>query len=105
MWDVEMAKMFKERNQKDKIGPIIGNVSSVSPLKVSILGGDVVLQAEQLYISRSLLDKEYDCKINTGSTSDIKLYFSLKKDDEVLLVPTEDEQTYFIIDIVEKAGG
>lgn len=127
MWDVGLAKMFKERNPKDLIGPCIGKVVSPNPLKISILSGDVILQGEQLYISRSLLDREYDCDvsgsgpmgevINVGGTLNslnltrdshggkTKLYFELKVNDEVLLIPTENEQVYFIVDIVEKVGG
>lgn len=86
-WDVGLAGMFKERNPKSLIGPCVGKVVSVYPLKISILNGEVVLESGQLYITRRLLSLE------------------LNKGDKVLLIPAESEQTFFIIDIVEKVGG
>lgn len=35
----------------------------------------------------------------------IKLWFELKKGDEVLILPTVSEQQFFVIDKVEKVGG
>lgn len=127
MWDVGLAKMFKERNNTSLIGPCVGKVVSPKPLKIEILNGDVILQEEQLYISRSLLDRDYDCDVSgVGSMGEVisydgtlvslnltkdshggktKLYFELKVNDEVLLIPTENEQVFFIVDIVEKVGG
>lgn len=128
MWDVGLAKMFKERDNRSLIGPCTGKVVSVKPLKIEILNGDVILQEEQLYISRSLLDRDYDCDVSgNGSgmgsvvsypgtlvsfnltrdshSGKTKLYFELKVDDEVLLIPAVNEQVFFIVDIVEKVGG
>lgn len=124
-WDVGLASMFKERNNKSLIGPCVGKVVSVDPLKVSILNGDVVLEGDQLYMPSGLLEKEFKCDIKasgdigeitgvagnlksldiTKDTGLIKLHFELKEGNDLLLIPTENEQTFFIIDIVKKVGG
>lgn len=122
MWDVELAKMFKERNNKDLIGPCIGKVVAASPLKISILDDQVVLQGGQLYITEGLTTKEYLIDYSDGDVSgnlstsgsltslNIKdgkatLKFSLKIGDEVLLIPAASEQIFFVVDKVKKVGG
>lgn len=127
-WDVGLAGMFKERNPRSLIGPCVGKVVSVNPLKVSILSGDVVLDSSQLYISKSLLEKRFKIElksddgigdiaitskpsnqlisinINEKDKTELILYFELKKNDEVLIIPAEGEQVFFVVDIVEKVG-
>ena len=122
MWDVGLAKMFKDRDKPINIGPCVGKIVGVGPLKISILNGQVILQSDQLYITRSLLNKEYKLDVNGGSVSgsvspsgdltslnitdgNIILKFGLKQNDEVLLIPADNEQVFFIVDIVEKVGG
>lgn len=83
MWDVGIAKMLKERNNKERIGPCVGKVTSATPLKVNILNGEIVLQAEQLYITDNLI---------------------LKTNDEVLVIPAESGQVFFITNKVIKVG-
>lgn len=129
MWDVELAKMFKERNNVDKIGNCIGKVVASNPLKIEILNGEILLREEQLYITDSATDKEYKMKLEAGTgigdiainnlpsnplitlnvnakdKTKLNLYFELKEGDEVLLVPTENEQKFCIVDKVRKVGG
>ncbi len=144
MWDVGLAKMFKDRDIKSAIGPCIGKVTGVNPLKVSILDGQVVLQKDNLYICSSLLGtytrqyevigevqlQDTDCgdtdSVNDGGqgasnhshtieTIDIDTDYNargtiaftdtLKEHDEVLLIPAENEQIFFIVDKVRKVGG
>lgn len=128
MWDVELAKMFKERDKKSNIGPCVGKVVGIVPLQISILDGNVVLQENQLYITEELLKKEYKFELTAGddigdiaitskpsnplisiNISDkdktkLTLHFELKVGDEVLLIPTENEQVFFIVDKVHKVG-
>lgn len=131
-WDIEMAKMFKKRNNPNRIGAIIGKVVRTNPLQISILDGNVILDKRQLYITYGLLEKSYKfnleakgkvgnitTKLATEETktlvniniiednkdkTKIKLYFELKEDDEVLLIPSENERIFFIIDKVKKGG-
>lgn len=122
MWDVGLAKMFKERDKSNNIGACVGKIVAVSPLRVSILNGQAILQGDQLYITGSLLNKEYAIDISGGSVlgnvapsgnlitfnmedGNATLKFGLKQGDEVLLIPAENEQVFFIVDIVKKVGG
>lgn len=128
MWDVGLAKMFKERDKSNNIGACVGKVVGVDPLKISILDGNIVLQENQLYITEGLLKKEYkfeliagdnvgniaitskpanpliSININDKDKTKLTLHFELKVGDEVLLIPTENEQVFFIVDKVHKVG-
>ncbi len=42
-WDVELAKKFKQRDNKASIGMLMGQVISINPFKVSILEGKIIL--------------------------------------------------------------
>lgn len=85
-YDIELARMFKERNNKKSIGAIIGKIVGVNPYKISIFDGQIILQQEQLYFCENILN-------NTNS---------LKVNDEVMLVATENGQKFFVIDKVVK---
>lgn len=121
-WDIELAKKFKERNNRQRIGNVIGKVISTFPnFKISILDGQVVLDKNQLYISSLLEDnykREFEVNNIEGATSNtsehshsieslkgvIKFTDSLKLNDEVLLIPAENEQVWFIVGKVRKLG-
>lgn len=85
-YDIELAKMFKERNNKKSIGAIIGKIVGVNPYKISIFDGQIILQQEQLYFCENILN-------NTNS---------LKANDEVMLIAAENGQKFFVIDKVVK---
>ncbi|WIF95116.1 DUF2577 family protein [Caminicella sporogenes] len=142
-WDIELAKMFAERNNKRNIGNVIGQVVSTFPdIKISILDGNIILHKEQLYccahvlagytrqIKNTNISLE-DFKATTGETTHklkpdgsynnyeysnieipsatksletAKMEFmdTLQVGDEVLLIHTVDEQTWFIVDKITK---
>lgn len=131
-WDIELAKEFKIRDNNIPYGAIIGEVITPLPnLKISILDGNVILENDKLYITQNLKEKEFLFEIyagenvgnitlrNVGSInydiinlqidnknfSKIILTFELKSKDKVLLMPTADQQRYFIIDKIESLGG
>ncbi|MSU03209.1 DUF2577 family protein [Tissierella pigra] len=128
MWDVGLAQMFKERENKINIGPCVGKIVGVKPLKVSILDGQVILQEGHLYICQSLAKREYKLELNAdGDIGDIAitskpsnplisfnisekektkltLYFELKQGDEVLIIPAENQQVFFIVDKIQKSS-
>lgn len=129
MWDVGLAQMFKDRDNKSNIGPCIGKVVSEGPLKISILDGQVILQDSQLYVCQGLLAKEYKLELEAGDDigdiaitskpsnplilinindkdkTKLTLHFELKQGDEVLIIPAENEQVFFIVDKIQKVGG
>jgi hypothetical protein len=82
-WAYDMAKLFKERENKEPTGPIVGKVLSVTPYKISINDDQIFLENEHLYIMNSLIG-------------------TLLVNDEVLLIPTTSEQLYFITGKVSK---
>jgi len=85
---IALANEFKKRNNTKKIGSIVGHVMSELPdLKISILNDQIILSAEQLYITDLLFKDEVD---------------PLKKDDFVMLVPSGSGQEFFIVDRVRK---
>ncbi|WP_353096244.1 DUF2577 family protein [Tissierella praeacuta] len=130
MWDVGLAQMFKERDNKSNIGSCVGKVIGINPLKISIMNGEAVLDEtiHNIYICDSLIEKEYKIEliagdyigdititskpsnslisinINDKEKTKLTLYFELKIDDEVLLMPAENEQVFFIVDKVRKVG-
>lgn len=94
MWDIELAEMFKARDNPNNIGPLIGKVVAEKPLKISILDGMVILQENQLYKCKHMQNHYYDSIKGTD----------LILNDEILLIPAEGEQIFFIIDKVQKVG-
>lgn len=79
-WDVELAKQFKSRNNKNPIEPQLGEVISSSPIKIAILSNKIILDNENCYICSSSQ--------------------SITPGDKVLCLPTSDGQTFFIVDKV-----
>lgn len=78
-WDIELAKELKNRNNKKQLGPQIGEVISINPLRVTILNNRAILDNSNSYICSKLI-------IEIG--------------DSVLCIPTADEQKFFIVDKV-----
>lgn len=84
-WEIALAKMFKERDNKPQEGVTTGKIITVSPLSVS-LGAEIILDNEDLIISSRIHE----------------LY--LKVDDFLILMPTANGQKYFVMDKVGKAN-
>lgn len=74
----ELAKMFKDRNNPNILGVQIGVVVSPLPNLIIRLGEQILLDNEELILAYSL--------------------GTLIKDDEVILLPTTDNQTFFVLD-------
>lgn len=92
-WDSELAKLFKDRNNKYYDGVLIGKVVKDFPdIKISIYSGEILLNKEKLYFTDKVLDDTKPLGENT----------ILKIDDEVMLIPTSNSQEFFIIDKVRK---
>lgn len=82
-WDIELAKLMKEEGKASvkaiSNGAIVGLVVSKVPPKISILDGQAMLGKEHLYLA------------NGADT------FNFEAGQEVLLIATQDSQTYFLI--------
>lgn len=117
----ELAKMLKDREQNTPPSVATGVVLKPPPEPRIRLNDVVVLEKENLVFAAHLL-KNYERKVRfedkkaSGKTSsagdpshthdvkeikiDTKMKWTdtLKEDDEVILIPSMDEQMYYVID-------
>ena len=127
-WENEFAKAFKDRNNIMPMGVLEGIVISTSPLRVKIKEGKIILEPEQIYVSRGLTTKQYKAKgtgklkgSNLGTIKlngtmqttdelkwsdvdvefDFEVTYQLEEGQKVYVIPTTSEQMYFICDVIE----
>lgn len=92
-----LAKLFKERDNKEFLGVQIGTVVSPFPdIKISILDGKAILTKDKLVWTSSIFDLH---KLQYPTEEENQV---LKVGNEVVLFPTQDEQTFFVYDKVVK---
>lgn len=100
----ELAKMFKDRDPIKYMGPVVGTVLSPPPEIKIQADKDIILDKSHLVIGASILkdyQREYTTSSDRSSWSDmryVRLVDTLKEGDEVILIPSQDEQTYFLVD-------
>lgn len=127
-WENEFAKAFKDRDNIMPMGVLEGIVISISPLRVKIKEGLIILESEQIYVSRGLTTKHYKAKgtgklkgSNLGTIKlngtmqttdelkwsdvdvefDFEVTYQLEEGQKVYVIPTTSEQMYFICDVIE----
>ncbi|MEC0107276.1 hypothetical protein P4H27_10040 [Paenibacillus taichungensis] len=84
-WDVQLANIFKERNNPAQLGTMLGKVNSPMPNLSLSLGDEIVLDTEDLVLANKMF----------------YLPAPLIPGDYVIVSPSADGQTYFVMD---KAG-
>ena len=117
-WQNEFAKAFKDRDNVMPMGVLEGIIISTSPLRVKIKEGLIILEPEQIYVSRGLTTKHYKAK-GTGKLNgtmqttdelkwsdvdvefDFEVTYQLEEGQKVYVIPTTSEQMYFICDVIE----
>lgn len=104
-YDVEMAKLFKERENIDIDEVIEGTVLSTSPIKISIYNGHIILDSDQCYICESLKNMYgtitlYNFPEHGTVTTQFTIARNLKAGDRVMCAPTAKGNRYFIVDKV-----
>lgn len=123
-WEYELASQFKQRdNPTNKIGVCLGKVLSTSPPVVTIQNGQYTIKGEQLYVAYHLLERKsaYTNMTQSGNISinchpcqgsytsscsgDIQLEEVWKVGDLVLVIPSESEQQFFVVDVVRQLKG
>lgn len=123
-WDYDLAEQFKSRdNPKTKMGAMLGKVVSTNPAVVTIQDGKYTIKGEQLYIAYHLLERKstYSSMHQSGSisvscphgggsytstsTGDIVLDEVWKAGDLVLVIPSESEQQFFVVDVLRQLKG
>ncbi len=130
-WENEFARAFKDRDNIIPMGVLEGVVISTSPLRVKIKEGLIILESEQIYVSRGLTTKHYKAK-GTGklkgsglgtitlngtkqNTEELKwsdvdvefefdVTYQLEQGQKVYVIPTTSEQIYFVCDVIENKG-
>lgn len=80
-WAGKMANEFKKRNNQSTLGFLTGIVVSENPLKISVLSGQVII------------DKGYKFENATFEVG-----------DNVVLMATGDNQSFFVAGKCEKFG-
>lgn len=75
-WENKLAGHFIDRDNKEYVGTVIGEIVSLKPFKVSILNGVVVLDSSILYVTKTIKEmiKEYDDIWKKKSKIEIKPY-------------------------------
>ena len=120
-WHSQMAKEFKSRSNPVRIGAVIGEVISTSPWKVAIKDGKFIIDKSNGYVCFQLIHHittyayrhsgqmtHSGCRAgaNSGYTAQgegkIVLNELWKPGDKVLVIPDENEQHFFIVDIVKE---
>lgn len=123
-WEYDLAEQFKSRdNPKTKMGAMLGTVVSTTPPVVTIQNGRYTIKGDQLYVAYHLLERQsaytnmhqkgsisVSCPHGGGSytstsTGDIQLEEVWKAGDLVLVIPSETEQQFFVVDVVRKLKG
>ena len=123
-WEYDLAEQFKSRdNPKTKMGAMLGKVVSTSPPVVTIQNGRYTIKGEQLYVAYHLLERKsayssmnqngsitVSCPHGGGSykstsSGDIQLEEVWKAGDLVLVIPSESEQQFFVVDVVRQLKG
>lgn len=98
-WAYDLASELRKRDNKDIDEPVIGTVISSNPLSISLFNGSVILNNSNSYVCSNLGVLKGTCIID-GKSGTCTIDRSLKNGDKVLCIPSNDGQTYFIVDKV-----
>lgn len=83
-WANDLAKEFKKRDNQEFFGAVSGTILSLSPLKIGIYDNQFMVDNNNGSISKTIND------LITGN--------GLNINDKVLIIATENNQTFFIVD-------
>lgn len=104
----DLAIEMKKRNNVKRIGNLVGEVLSLSPLKIGILGNEVMLDSTNCFVCNNLkeqIERKATLKIDGYTTGDangaITFKEILKIGDKVLAISDAEGQYFFIVDKIE----
>ncbi|APH14226.1 hypothetical protein NPD5_3435 [Clostridium sporogenes] len=101
-YGIEFAQWLKERNNKDRIGPIIGEVVKGGlDYRISIMDNQLYLDPNNSTLCNSLTDRTEERIIELNSnTYNAKITYNnvLNIGDKVLVIASETNQNFFILD-------
>lgn len=78
----KLTKMFTERDNPQNIGMTIGEVISVSPIRIGY-GESIILESRHMMVSYSFLQNE-----------------QLQSGDKVMMIPDNNNKIWYVIDKV-----
>lgn len=90
-------------NAKDPMSLKIGEVVSVSPLKISI-NQKITVQASQLLLTNSVRDYTVNC-LDSGDKKKIIFRLGLKKGEKVVMLRCDGGQKFIVLDRLETPNG
>lgn len=96
----EFARELKNRNNPAVPSITTGIVLAEPPEPVIKLTDSIILQKNHLVFAEHML-KDYERKVElneSGVETDLKTLDNFKVGDEVILIPTFDQQLYYVID-------
>lgn len=129
-WEYKMAGEFKKRDNKNLLSPCIGIVIRTSPFLVSIQNGLYLLDKDNAYVCRHILERKSKMSFSaqnsqsgsgniniscegaggfsfnstgtmTVSKQDVELFEVWKAGDSVLVIPDGKNEKFFIVDVLE----
>ena len=83
-WANALAQEFKKRDNKEFFGAEIGTVLSVAPLKIGIYDNQFIIDSNNYFLCKAINDMITNNEINNN--------------DKVLVIATENNQNFFIVD-------
>lgn len=98
---VELAKLFKDRENESYDGYVIGEVMADFPNVKIKIDDNIHLDASHLVFAAHLLSgytREYEIVGTNMTNGTIKWTDTIKKGDRVILVPSQNGQSYIVID-------
>lgn len=99
---VELAKRFKNNENKSKIGAVIGKVITGGiDYKIGIMDSMVYLDSNNSKLCNSLRDRTEEVEIEmSGSKYISKIEYKniLKTGDSVLVIGAENNQFFYVVD-------
>jgi hypothetical protein len=95
----ELAKLLKERDNPHTQSITIGTVLAPPPeIKIKLNDSIVLTKSQLVFSSHMLSNYNRTAKINGGEPSTIEFIDTIKSGDQVIIVPTVDGQTYYVVD-------
>lgn len=103
-WGIELGKILKSQassNISGSLGASIGDVLSLSPFKVGLFGGQIIISSD---IHTIYIGDKIEADIGEHEL-DYDLLSELKVGDKVGVIADETNQEFFIINRMKKVGG
>jgi hypothetical protein len=95
-YGVEIAKLFKDRDNVQPDEPTIGQVVSISPITISIFNNKVLLTDSIIELSNDFCVLTGTCIVD-GKTGTCSIDRTLKQGEYVKCIPTSGGQRWFIV--------